>query len=119
MRLGVFAADEFDVGEFPEVAVDEFGGSLSDQDGCAVLEDVGDEAALARLFSFGKLREIVDASEAKCRAGAADGAAGALRFARGADGRAQFHQALVEGGGRVGGGDELSAEVPEACLVRG
>ena len=61
-----------------------------------MLEDIGDEAALARFFSFGRLGEIVNSIEAECCAGTTDGAGGALRFARGADGGAQFHQALVE-----------------------
>ena len=86
--LCAFAANEFEVGEFPQVAVDEFGGSFADEDGCAVLKDVGDEAALAGFFSFGELGEIVDALEAKCCAGAVDGAVRTGWGAWGADGGA-------------------------------
>ena len=69
---------------------------MSDENGFAVLKDVCDEAALARLFAFGELGEIVDAREAKCCAGAADGAVRAVGGSRGADGRPEFHETLVE-----------------------
>ena len=82
-------------------------------------EDVSDEAALARFFAFGDLREFADAIEAEGFARAANGAGGTLWFVRGANGCAEFHEALVKRGGRVGGGNELGAEVPKARLVRG
>lgn len=113
------AAEDFEVWKFPEAGVYDIGSAFADEDRIAVPEDVGDELSLARFFAFGDLREFGDAIQAEGLAGAADGAGRALRFARGADGGAEFHEALVKRGGRGGGGNELGAEVPKAGLVCG
>ena len=91
------AAEEFDVREFPEVAVDDGFGALADEVTVAAAEDVGDEFALARFFAGGNLGEVSDTICFEGGAGALDGAGMAEWIARGADGSAEFHEALVEG----------------------
>jgi hypothetical protein len=108
------AAEEFEVGKFPKVAVDGGRGALADEDEIAVLKNVSLKAPLAWLFAGWDLWKFGDTIVAKGFAGGANGTLGTERLARGADGGAEFHQALIEGGGGFRGSDELGAEIPEA-----
>jgi hypothetical protein len=89
------AAVGFHIGEFPEMGVDDASGALSHEEFSIAFDDEGHEVARSGLLAFAEVRQFIGAAFAKGDAEFFHRADQALRIARGANERAEFHEGLV------------------------
>jgi hypothetical protein len=93
---GVGFAVDFDVWEFPQVRVDDAGGSLANEKARVLVDDKGEETPRSGGRAAGAVREQMDDPFAAGDATGADRTVGAARVFGSANERAEFHERLVE-----------------------
>ena len=95
-----FAVD-FEVWEFPQVRVDDLGGSLTDQEARISVDDEGEETPTSGRWAAGNVWKQVNHAFAMGDAVGFEGAVGAARIFGSADECAKFHEGLVEVRARI------------------
>ena len=88
--------ENFNVWKFPQMCVHDTGGPLPDQKTTVSLNDKGSKVAGRRCRAFAEVGQFCDAIFAEGDAEFSDRANPALRIARRADQRAEFHEGLVQ-----------------------
>ena len=86
----------FDVWEFPQMRVDDSGRSLTDEESAISLGDERDEMPVGRFYPFTEIRQFFNAIFAEGNAEFSDRTNLALRLARRAYQRSEFHEGLVQ-----------------------
>lgn len=90
-EVGVY----FEVGEFPEVCIDDTGGALGDEEAVLMFDNEGEEFSLGCGSAFAEVGKRFDFASVVGDAILTHGTDETLRLAWGADQSAEFHQGLI------------------------